>query len=708
LLTEEDLLAHIGSRRYRPSSTAEIAERFAIPPAAVAELDVILRDLQVEGEIVELPGRGWVRAEGSDHLAGTLRMARRGFGFVVPARRDREGDLFIGADAIGDAFDGDVVLARIRRAGAPGTREGAVVRVLRRRRSAVRGSFFPAGERGGFVQPDERYGSQEIWIPPGAEGEAGDEDRVLVRLEDGPGWGVHPRGRVVHVLGPQGTLRHDLELVRCEFDLPGPFPEGAKRDAAAAAARPLDLGGRRDLRGEMIFTIDPADAQDFDDAVSLSRAADGTWLLGIHIADVAWFVPSGGAVDREARERGTSIYLPGATIHMIPEAISCGVASLQPDEDRLTKSVRIRVAPGGEVLGWEIFPSIIRSRRRFTYEEVQGILDLAGRGFDVPAPVADLAPIILEMQRLMEVLRRKRRERGALELEIPKLRLDVDGAGDVIGVGAEERLDSHRIIEEFMLLANEVVALEAGAKGLPIPCRIHPEPDPKGLREFFFFLKLAGVSKGRGGPPSRDLQEILDLVRGEPYARAVNVALLRSLARAVYAPGPGLHYALATSSYCHFTSPIRRYPDLVVHQVLSQHFAGLLSPSRGIPEWREAMPAIARHASEMEERAEEAEEAMTRLRLSRYLVPRIGEEMDGVVIAVGPQGLTVQIEDTMIEGRIHIATLAGDVYEYDAQTMRVAGRRRRRSFRPGDRIPVRLTAVDPEAREIDFEWIAKQ
>ncbi len=643
------------------------------------------------------PPRG---GRGGD-VVGTFRRAAGGYGFVRPAGSqpgDRSGDIHVSAAASLDAASGDTV--RVRLAGGRDVRRpgpsGEIVEVVARRTTRFVGSYFVAAG-GGWVQVDGTAFTRPIAVgAPGAKA-VPEGDKVVVELVRFPTHVRDGEGVVVEVLGRAGDVGVDTQTVIHEFGLPGAFPEAALDDARRQAARfdetvPAD---RRDLTGRTIITIDPVDARDFDDAISLERVERGHWLLGVHIADVSHFVREGSPLDQEARGRGTSVYLPDRVIPMIPEIVSNNLASLQPGRVRYTKTCWIEFTADGVPVHSAVESAAIRSARRFAYEEVDVFLaDPDTREIEMNAAVRDL---LGRMRDLARLLRARRMARGALQLEMPEVKIDLDREGRVAGAHVVENTESHQIIEEFMLAANEAVAGALAAAAAPFLRRIHAAPDPRKLRQLTEFVTELGFEVD--SLESRfELQRLLDLARGRPEEHAVHYAVLRSLTRAVYGPQEDGHYALASGCYCHFTSPIRRYPDLTVHRALEMIAAGRRPPAEGLLQLGEA-------CSDLERRAEAAERELVKLKLLLFLRSRIGEEMDAVVTGVEAFGIFVQGLALPAEGLVPLDALPPDTYRYDRASHTLSGHRPGQTYRLGDRVRVAVDRVDLDRRELNFRLV---
>jgi ribonuclease R len=508
-------------------------------------------------------------------------------------------------------------------------------------------------------------------------------------------------GVITEVLGPRGQPGVDMLSIIREFNLPEEFAEDALADARAEAER-FDASipeERLDLTAETVITIDPVDARDFDDAISLVRLENGHWRLGVHIADVSHFVRPRTALDREAHERGTSTYLPDRVLPMLPEVISNSLASLQPDRVRYCKTALIEFTHEGARVAVDLHSSAIQSKRRFTYEEVDEFL--ADRQAWRHQLSAEVHALLERMHELSMILRARRFQRGALELSMQEVKVDLDRHGRVVGAHRVENTESHQIIEEFMLAANEAVAETLAAAEYHFLRRVHAAPDPRKLQALTEFIAELGFQTD--SLESRfELQKLLDKVAGRPEAPAVNYAVLRSLQRAVYSPEEEGHYALASDCYCHFTSPIRRYPDLTIHRLIDA-----LLLNRKPKDDYDALVLLGEHCSNRERRAEAAERELTKIKLLNYLSERLGEELDAVITGVEEFGLFAQGISLPAEGLIHVTSLADDFYHYERKTHTLTGRRSGNAFRLGDRVRVTVARVDVDRRELDLRIVRR-
>jgi ribonuclease R len=521
------------------------------------------------------------------------------------------------------------------------------------------------------------------------------------------------------VLGARGQPGVDTMSIIYEFNLPGEFAEDALAEARKQADKfDESIGrGRRDLTDETIVTIDPVDARDFDDAISLERLENGHWLLGVHIADVSHFVQPKTPLDREAHDRATSVYLPDRVIPMLPEIISNNLASLQPHKVRYALTALLEFTEEGLRVSTDVFRSAIKSRRRFTYEEVDEFLvakslspatAVAAKRERKPPKASvfdDLPPtveaLLMRMHELAMILRGRRFQRGALELSMPEMKIDLDADGRVIGAHLEKNTESHQIIEEFMLAANEAVAERLADVGWLFLRRVHGSPDPRKMRVLTEFVRELGF-KVENLENRFELQKLLDAVKADPREYAVNYAVLRSMQRAVYGPEEEGHYALASDCYCHFTSPIRRYPDLTVHRLID-----LLDVGKKPEQRMDDMLVLGDHCSEREQRATDAERVLNRVKLLAYLADKIGLELEGIITGVESYGLFITGIEIPAEGFVHISALTDDFYRFDRAGHVISGFRSGNSYRLGDTVRVAVAAVDIEARELDFRLLGR-
>jgi ribonuclease R len=708
---DELLREYISRPNYKPIRAKQLAKQLGLKKQRMTEFFERIEGWEKSGLIARtesgrlIPGRAIARtgALGGKQIAGTLKRTAAGDGFVLPRGVNREqpnAEIFIDSSAMRDAQTGDTVLIELlsaRRGGA--RRMGRIVEVLERASTTFVGVYFEEDDQA-WVQIDGKQFAEPVWVgDPGAKG-AQPGDKVVVDMVRFPVSHRHGEAVVTKVLGARGEPGVDLLTILHEFNIPEEFPPQVLEEARAVA-QTIDeeqFDDREDLTGETIITIDPADARDFDDAISLQKTDDGHWHLGVHIADVSFFVTPGSELDREAYRRGNSVYLPRHVIPMLPEVLSNSLASLQENHVRYTLSAFIEFSPEGIPVHTRFARTAIRVVKRFAYEQVMPIVRRPERATDLAAPVKKL---LLDMFELAMLLRRRRAAKGSLELNMSDVELELDADGRVTGAHEEHHDESHEIIEEFMLAANIAVATWLDDQGDEFLRRVHEDPSVLKMQAFAQFAASVGYSIHQ--PQSRhELQRILEQSKDKPESRAINYALLRSLKQAIYSPAVVGHYALAEEQYCHFTSPIRRYPDLLIHRLLLSHIARnkTFKGPRG-PELLQA----GQHCSETERRAEAAERELTKLKLLDYLQTRIGEELDAVVTGVDRFGFFCRGIKLPAEGLVHVTTLRDDIYDYDRAGHCLVARRSGRTIRLGDAVRVSIARVDVDRRELDLRLV---
>lgn len=720
---ERALLALVLTPGYRPMKPRALAEQLELTDDDRPTLKKLIKRLVKHGKIAyganHLVGPGTAassgqpapatRSSGSNDgglITGIFRRVERGFGFVRPtgtlASVGRDADIFISEDRAGDAATGDTVGVRLAKGkNWRGKPEGTIVEIVERETHQFVGTYFESAGTG-FVQVDGKLFTRPISMGDASAKNVQPDDKVVFEMVRFPSHVHDGEGVITEVLGKRGQPGVDTQTIIYEYNLPDAFSDDVLEEARLEAEQfdPESYKDRLDLTAETIITIDPVDARDFDDAISLVRIENGHWRLGVHIADVSHFVRPKTALDREAYNRATSVYLPDRVLPMLPEVISNGLASLQPDRVRYTKTCFIEFTEEGAPVAVDLHSAAIKSCRRFTYEEVDDYLANTAAWREKLTP--EVYSLLGRMHELAMMLRARRRRRGSLELTMPEVKVDLDKDGRVTGAHVVENTVSHQIIEEFMLSANEAVAETLQEAQFEFLRRVHTAPDPRKLKALTEFVKELGFEVE--SLESRfEVQRLLEAVQSLPEERAVNYAILRSLQRAVYSPQVEGHFALASDCYCHFTSPIRRYPDLTIHRLID----ALLSKRKPSQDMNTLLIA-GEHCSERERRAEDAERELTKIKLLDHLSTRIGEAMDAVVTGVEEFGLFVQGIELPAEGLIHVTSLEDDYYSYDRRAHTLSGRRASNSFRLGDRVRVSVARVDVDRRELDFRLVARQ
>lgn len=694
----ERVLAFVSSAEYTPKTLKAIARRFKIDTDDYADFRSSVKRLVKEGKLDLAKDKTLTRPQQTAGIIGIFRRSGRGFGFVRPVNSAGKADqIYIAPESSGDASSGDEVVVKIiKRPKRPGMNvEGKIVRIISRASPMFVGTYF---ERGGvgYVQIDGTSFRDPISVgDPGAKG-AKPGEKVAIEMVCYPTPFVEGEGVITEILGERGQPGVDTLTIIRAFNIPDTFDDSVLEEAREQARRfsEDEVGTRQDLRDTLTITIDPATARDFDDAISLSRDDKGFWSLGVHIADVSHFVGLGSDLDRTARHRGTSVYLPDRVIPMLPEIVSNGLASLQAGRVRYTMSAFLEFDSDGVLTAKSFSRSAIKVDHRFSYEQAFEVMKAPDAEHEGVSP--EIRKMLGQMLELAMILRRRRFTRGALELALPEVSVVLDDGGQVAGARLVEHDQSHQVIEEFMLAANEAVAAFLSEHHALFLRRVHPDPEPYKLDEFAEFARALGLKLDL--PKSRfELQRVLAETTGTPEEYAVHYGLLRSLKQASYTPEEEGHYALASDDYCHFTSPIRRYPDLQVHRQLVSILEGK-RPKGSVDE----LAILGEQCTRAERRAEAAERELIRVKLLTHLEQRIGENFHAIIVGVEDFGLFARIIELPVEGLIHVTSLADDFYYLEAGTHTLVGRSSGRRYRLGDRLEVRVAHVDVDRRLLDL------
>jgi ribonuclease R len=599
---------------------------------------------------------------------------------------------------------GDRVMARIERT-REDRAEGRILRILERGASSIVGRFDIDEAGMGFLVPFDRRLIVDVLIADGERKDAEPGDMVVVEITRWPTPTRSPLGRVTEVLGAIDEPGVDNEIIIRKYNLPDQHSPEAVDEAKrlGSVVKERDIKGRTDFRQTTTVTIDGEHARDFDDAITIERLPNGNYWLGVHIADVAHYVAEGSVLDEEAYERGTSVYFPERAVHMFPSELATGLCSLNPHVDRLVQSCLMEIDRQGTVVRYEIHDGVIHSDARMTYTEVNSILTDHDQA--TIAEYRALVPMFETMRELFEILNQRRRRRGSIDFDLKEPEIVLDDEGMVEEIIAVERNVAHRIIEEFMLAANETVAAHLDTHDVPTLYRIHEPPDPVKVEEFEEFVSTLGYSLG--APPDgvrpRDFQRLVDRISGRPEEKPIAFLMLRTMQKARYDPSNLGHFGLAAASYTHFTSPIRRYPDLVVHRTLRESRAGMSVERR--EELTEELPEAARHTSERERRANDAERELVQWKKVRFMADKVGDEFDGYITGVAAFGVYVELIEHFVEGMVHVSTMADDYYRFNERAHILRGENTGRTYRLGDKVRVQVIKVDMERRQVDLGFV---
>ena len=698
-----EFLARAPERHYKAK---ELARALHIKPDDYPEFRDVVKTLARENKIAKHPHNQFSHQPQASTLTGILHVKTQGYGFLIVG--DGKDDVFISQKNMGTALNRDTVKVQLFARRTGDRLEGRVIGVVRRGRQYIVG-ILRKGKHFHFVKPDELKILRDIYIADEHLNGARAGQKVAVTIEQWEDESLNPEGRVVKVLGFPQDPGVDVLSVAFAFDLPASFSPEVESEAESLRLEitPELLRQRFDLRDYLIFTVDPFDAKDFDDAVHLAKLKNGNYELGVHIADVSHYVREGSALDREALQRGTSVYLVDRVVPMLPEKLSNDLCSLRPEVDRLTYSCIMEVTPQGEVARYRIAESIIHSKRRFTYEEVQAILD----GKDSAGKVLDAA--VVEMEKLRQALTARRLRNGCLDFDMPEMKVILDAKGYPVEIRRKERLNSMRLIEEFMLLANQTVAwhvaIAMAEQSLKAPFiyRVHERPSVEKMEEFARFVKALGYHFDHQQKiTGKLLGRFLKQIEGKPEADIIENVMLRSLMKARYDTQSLGHFGLAFRHYSHFTSPIRRYPDLIAHRVLKAYARGY--DAQQYESFERKLHHAAQQSSEREVVALEAERASIKMKQIEFMSGHLGEEYDGIISGVVSFGIFVEITQYMVEGLVHISDLEDDYYIFEEKAYRLKGQNSGRIYRLGDAVRVRVVRVDINERLMDFVLVEQK
>jgi len=696
-----EVLKVLTAQKGRTITFAEIAQALDADPSRHRELRRALRAMVDEQKITKLDRRHYSLPLSKNVIIGRVQAHRGGYAFLIPDDSSLP-DIFLSKREVQDLMHRDRVALHFAEKERGRRRGRRVVEVLERANRRVVGRY-EEGNQCDWVIPDEQRLVQPIRIPKKASGGAKNNKIVLAEVTRYPAGNEGAEGRILKILGDPGDPRLDSEIIIHKYDLPDEFPPPVMKEASGIPlAVPADgLSGRRDLRALNFFTIDGETARDFDDAVAVTREPGGYFKLWVSIADVSHYVKEGSALDEEAFRRGTSVYFPERALPMLPPLLSNGICSLNPQEDRLCMTAAMEFDGQGILRQSDFFPSVIHSQARLTYTLVKEMLQ-EGKN-EAIARYPSIFEDLKIMAELGAMLRSGRKERGSIDFDLPEAEVILDVQGQIEEIVKADRHIGHQIIEEFMIAANEAVAAFLDQREIPSLHRVHEVPEGKKVEEFKEFVEHLGYSfPMRGKIQPKIFQRFLEKVRGKPEEKSVNYVLLRSMKQARYSEETLGHFALATSHYLHFTSPIRRYPDLVVHRILKEFLRRGEMAEKRAQRWEKKLPEIAEHSSLRERVAMEAEREIVDRKKVQFMRDKLGQEYNGYISGVLPFGIFVELEDFFIEGLVHLTRLPEDRYEYLETKHTLAGKYSHRSFRLGDRVRVKVEAASLERRQVDF------
>jgi ribonuclease R len=705
MFSRDQVLSLMRERVHHPAGMRELLQVLKVSKDDQTSFKRHVKSLVSAGELIQIRGNRFGLPEKMDLYVGRLQTNPAGYGFVTPERplEPSGGDIYIPNQSLEEAMHGDRVVVRIERIKDGGRAEGRIIRILERRTGSIVGRYDRDDTGMGHVAPFDRRVLMDVFVPPGQDGGASPGEMVIVELTRWPTANRGAIGNVTEVLGDINAPGVDTEIIIRKYGISDTHSPEAIAEAVRLGSTVLekDIRGRTDFRDVPTVTIDGEHARDFDDAITIDKLPNGNFWLGVHIADVSHYVQEGSALDREAYDRGTSVYFPERAVHMFPSELATGLCSLNPRVDRLVQSCFMEIDRRGQVVRQEFHDGVINSNERMTYTAVNGIL--TDRDPDLLKQYAPLVPMFELMRELFQILNDARHRRGSIDFDIKEAEVIIDAGGVVEAIIALNRNVAHRLIEEFMLLANETVATHLESQEAPALYRIHEEPDILKIAKFEEFISGFGYSLGApvNALRPRHFQKLLEKIHGKPEEKPIAMLMLRTMQKARYAPENMGHFGLASPSYTHFTSPIRRYPDLVVHRALRAARHGLLNEETR-EEWSEDLPEVARHTSEMERRADDAERELLQWKKVKFMADKVGDEFEGYITGVAAFGLFIELIEHFVEGMVHVSTMADDYYRFLERTHALVGENTHKSYRLGDKVKVQVIRVNMEMRQVDL------
>ena len=715
------------SKGYVPMKFKEMASLLQVPKMERDNFRLLLNEMIKEGKLIE-NGEGRYEIPGADMLVGTFMSTKKGFGFLRVS--ENEDDIYIPGKYTGNAFDGDTVTVKLLKdsekrgrygRGFGGERyEGRVTGIIKRAVTEVVGTF-DRSRNFGFVVPDNVKFDTDIYIPKSACKNVPKGYKVVAKITDYGSDRRSPEGKIVEIIGDIRDKGVDILSVARAYGIEDEFKEEVLKEAEKEPQTVSDeeCGKRLDLREIKTVTIDGEDAKDLDDAISVVRELDGSgktvYRLGVHIADVSHYVKEGSVLDREALNRGTSVYLADKVIPMLPKELSNGICSLNENEDRLTLSCLMDINGAGEVVSHKIAETVIKTAHRMNYSDVNKIITGDDKGGKLKKRFKDVYEMLIEAEELALILRKRRQERGSIDFDFPETKITLDENGKVLEINAYDRNEATRLIEDFMLAANETVAEDSFWQEIPFVYRNHDNPSEEKIKELGIFINNFGYSlrktkKNKAKEISeihpKDVRKLLDSIAGTDEETLISRMTLRSLKRAKYTTSCDGHFGLAAKYYCHFTSPIRRYPDLQVHRIIKENLNDGISEER-TAHYAAILDEVALRSSMLERRADDAEREVDKMKAAEYMAAHIGEEFDGVISGITSWGIYVELPNT-VEGMIRLASIDGDTFVLDSERMEIVGRRTGEIYRLGQSVRVRVESASKELRTVDFEIVKQE
>ncbi|MBR5000509.1 MAG: ribonuclease R [Firmicutes bacterium] len=710
---KEQILELLGSKDYIPMSDEELVRFLQLEGKEIGTFIGQLDEMYEGGQVFKTKRDKYVLSGTLGIVTGTLQKHKKGFGFVIPADPEQAelgGDIFVSEENMHWAMNGDLVAVKLLKGqGAHKRREGAVARIIRHAHEELVGTFY-ARKGFGFLVPDDPRLTDDVFVSQNHWNEAQTGDKVVVKIIQWPNGELNAEGVVTEILAREGEPGGDIKALIRQYKKTREFPVDVQAEADSVETTLADRTtaewealGRRDLRDDMVITIDGADSKDFDDAVAVRRLPNGNWMLSVHIADVTHYVREGKPLDREAYNRGTSIYILNQVIPMLPERLSNGICSLNPGEDRLTLSVDMEIDKRGQIIGHEIYEAVIRSKERMVYTDVSDMLE------DPEAPqwerYSHIKDLLLDMEELAGLLRKRREAHGSIDFDLDESYIKLDDEGRPVDIGIAERRVANKLIEDFMLAANETVAEHFYWMGVPFVYRVHDKPQADRITELKRFLGRFGlILKGSADSiHPKALNELLAQAEEMEEQHVINTVTLRAMQKAVYSPECLGHFGLGMKYYCHFTSPIRRYPDLMIHRIIKESLHGELTAER-IDQLAVKVEEASTQSSVTERQAQEMEREADKMKMTEYMAGHIGEYFDGIISSVTNFGFFVQLENT-VEGLVRAANLQDDYYQFQPEQYRLIGERYNKIYGLGDRVTIQVTRASVASREIDFALV---